>query len=444
MAYTMIPRTGTVATTPPQTRSQSPRFLVLDHYPPSERLQSIGSRRLLCKGSFGEVFKGFDRRTKKLVAIKIIDLENAEDEIDDIQQEINILSQLDSPYVTRYHASFLKGANLWIIMEYCSGGSCSDLMKAAAFKEDYIAIIVRELLKGLEYLHGEGKLHRGKYQRYGWRPLTNTVVQDLAAWNLVQYLTSNFVFHSELGSCKSTMTKKNTFVGTPFWMAPEVIKQSGYDNKADIWSLGITAIELAKGQPPYSDMHPMKRPSAKDLQKHRFIRQAKKSSYLTELIEFHERWLTEGGNRESESSDEEATNNGYDDAEEGWDFGTVRVPTSRPEPAGQSSSNSSSKSDFRPNDSGYETVRHQNQHYRNIENLAIHERQERPVSTEMTRDKVYQTFVWPVLTNLHSLCMRESERHAIEDLKLAFENAESEIPGITRLFVKGLSEQLSG
>ncbi|KAG0292768.1 putative protein serine/threonine kinase, partial [Linnemannia gamsii] len=88
-----------------------------------------------CKGSFGEVFKGFDRRTKKPVAIKIIDLENAEDEIDDIQQEINILSQLDSPYVTR-------------------------CMKAATFREDFIAIIARELLKGLEYLHGEGKLHR--------------------------------------------------------------------------------------------------------------------------------------------------------------------------------------------------------------------------------------------------------------------------------------------
>ena len=297
-------------------------------------------------GSFGKVYKGVDKRTGQSVAIKIIDVENADDEVDDIIQEIAILSGLQSPYVTKYHGSYLKGSDLWIIMEYCSGGSCGDLLKPGLIPEDYICIIVRELLMGLEYLHNDGKLHR-----------------DIKAANIL--LGSNgqvkLADFGVSGQLTATMTKKNTFVGTPFWMAPEVIKQSGYDHKADIWSLGITALELALGEPPYSDIHPMKvlflipknpapvlegnfskdfkdfvhrclrkepkeRPSARDLLKHPWVRKAKRTAYLTELIERYERWqATHREDRDGDDDDAGEQSPTRDSEEEDlWDFGTVR------------------------------------------------------------------------------------------------------------------------
>lgn len=112
------------------------------------------------RGTHTDTECSVDKRTGQSVAIKVIDVENAEDEVDEIIQEISILSGLNSPYVTKYYGSYLKGSDLWIIMEYCSGGSCGDLLKPGLIPEDYITIIVRELLMGLEYLHNDNKLHR--------------------------------------------------------------------------------------------------------------------------------------------------------------------------------------------------------------------------------------------------------------------------------------------
>lgn len=155
-------------------------------------------QHLIGEGSFGKVYKGVNRETGQIVAIKIIDLKETEDDIDDIQKEIKMLSQLDSEFITKYYGSYLQDSCLWIIMEYCGGGSALDLASPGPIDEVYCAIILKQVLKGIDYLHEQGKLHRDI-------KAANVLLCQDGAVKLADFGVS--------GQITSTVQNKLTFVG---------------------------------------------------------------------------------------------------------------------------------------------------------------------------------------------------------------------------------------
>lgn len=195
---------------------------------------------IIGQGKFGVVYKGLNRHTKKVVAIKVLELDTKYDEVVDVQQEIQFLSDLkQAPNVTHYYGLFLVGTKLWIIMDYCAGGSIRTLLKAGVFEERYIAIVVREVLLALLAVHKLGVIHRDI--KAANILITNEGNVQLCDFGVAAQLTSSSL-------------KRTTIAGTPFWMAPEVIREGAqYNVKADIWSLGITIYEIATGNPPYGD-----------------------------------------------------------------------------------------------------------------------------------------------------------------------------------------------
>ncbi|KAL0825453.1 PREDICTED: serine/threonine-protein kinase BLUS1 isoform X2 [Brassica oleracea var. oleracea] len=184
------------------------------------------------------------------VAIKIMDLEKCRNDLDTIRKEVHIMSLIEHPNLLKAHCSFIDRNTLWIVMPYMSGGSCFHLMKTVypqGFEQPIIATLLREVLKALVYLHRQGHIHRDV-------KAGNILLHSRGVVKLGDFGVSACMFDSG-----ERMRTRSTFVGTPCWMAPEVMQQvDGYDFKADIWSFGITALELAHGHAPFSKYPPMK------------------------------------------------------------------------------------------------------------------------------------------------------------------------------------------
>ncbi|TRY72785.1 hypothetical protein DNTS_029737, partial [Danionella cerebrum] len=293
-------------------------------------------------------------------------------------------------------------------------------LKPGPLGEAYIACILREILKGLDYLHSANKIHRDI-------KAANVLLSENGEVKLADFGVA--------GQLTDTQIKRNTFVGTPFWMAPEVIKQVKYDFKVDIWSLGITAIELAKGEPPNSELHPMRvlflipknnppvlegsyskafkdfvqacvnkephfRPTAKELLRHRFItRSTRKNWYLTELVERRRRWMLLGHGDQS-SSDNSDLEGGIEDGDQVsvWSFPTIQT-----------------SSFVKP----YRRYSH---------------KLKRPA-----KSRSLTTFITPIFREL------KEERHegcALTELEKAFRRAEESSPGISECMLSQLLERV--
>ncbi|XP_014453695.2 mitogen-activated protein kinase kinase kinase kinase 3 isoform X2 [Alligator mississippiensis] len=205
-----------------------------------ELIQRIGS------GTYGDVYKARNVNTGELAAIKVIKLEPGED-FAVVQQEIIMMKDCKHPNIVAYFGSYLRRDKLWICMEFCGGGSLQDIYHVTGpLSEHQIAYVSRETLQGLCYLHSKGKMHR-----------------DIKGANIL--LTDNgHVKLADFGvsaQITATIAKRKSFIGTPYWMAPEVAaveRKGGYNQLCDLWAVGITAIELAELQPPMFDLHPMR------------------------------------------------------------------------------------------------------------------------------------------------------------------------------------------
>ncbi|XP_007938059.1 STE20-like serine/threonine-protein kinase [Orycteropus afer afer] len=213
---------------------------------PEEFWEIIGE---LGDGAFGKVYKAQNKETNVLAAAKVIDTKS-EEELEDYMVEIDILASCDHPNIVKLLDAFYFENNLWILIEFCAGGAVDAVMLELErpLTESQIQVVCKQTLEALNYLHDNKIIHR-----------------DLKAGNILFTLDGDIKLADFGVSAKNTRTiqRRDSFIGTPYWMAPEVVmcetsKDRPYDYKADVWSLGITLIEMAEIEPPHHELNPMR------------------------------------------------------------------------------------------------------------------------------------------------------------------------------------------